>query len=121
MLSLPAARRPQRLSMNTVPRNRARWTFALGAVLLVLSATAAGILLVKTHEHNRRVMHAFAIQLSLQNLESSLSAAGRTRSLYASTQSPSDLEKANASFAECEKLIQALLAQSSSIPAHHDT
>lgn len=107
--------------MNTIPRNRARWTFAVGVTLLVLCAGATGILLVQIHEHNRRVMHAFTIQLSLQDLESSLAAAGRARSLYSFSRSPKDFDAANTSIADAEKLIQNVVAQSSSIPAHHDS
>ena len=79
---------------------------------------AAGILIARIENSNRRVMHAFALQVSLENLESTLSAAGRARLLYSNTgdhqyiiQTESDLDAAN-------DQLSIILSQSSDIPAH---
>jgi len=100
---------------------KARWAFGMGVALLLVSAIAAGILIVRIQDSNRRVMHAFTIQVSLEDLESSLSAAGRARTLYGSSRDPKYLAEANARLADSESQLDAILAQTSDIAAHHDS
>ena len=100
---------------------RAHWPFAVGVALLLVSALAAGILIFQVQASNRRVMHAFSIQVSLQELESTLAAAGRARTLYASNLDPHELQETNAQLASVSAQLSALLTQTLSIPAHHDS
>ncbi|HXA55890.1 MAG TPA: ATP-binding protein [Candidatus Acidoferrum sp.] len=100
---------------------KARWAFGMGVALLLVSAIAAGILIVRIQESNRRVMHAFTIQVSLENLESSLSAAGRARTLYVSNRDRKYLSEANARLSDSASQLDAILAQTSDIAAHHDS
>jgi signal transduction histidine kinase len=101
--------------------DRARWAFASGVALLLLSAVAAGILIVRVEDSNRRVMHAFGIQVSLEDLESSLAAAGRARTLYIAGNNPQDLADAESRLSDANSRLEALLSQTSDIPAHHDS
>jgi signal transduction histidine kinase len=101
--------------------DRARWAFASGAALLAASAIAAGILIAQIENSNQRVMHAFGLQVSLEDLESTLAAAGRARLLYANTgdrqyiaQTESELDAANDE-------LNSILSQTWEIPAHRDS
>jgi signal transduction histidine kinase len=101
--------------------DRGRWAFASGVALLLLSAVAAGILIVRIENSNRRVMHAFSIQASLQDLESSLSAAGRARTLYVDSRDPQDLRDTELRLDDATSRLDSILSQTSDIPAHHDS
>jgi signal transduction histidine kinase len=107
--------------VNMIPWSKARWTFATGVGLLVACAVVAGVLIVRVQDSNRRVMHAFSIQVSLQDLESTLAAAGRARTLYDSD--PDDLyaHETESRLASAQSQLDSILTQSSEIPAHHDT
>jgi len=101
--------------------DRARWTFACGVALLLMSAAAAGVLIVRLESSNQRVMHAFGIQHSLENLESTLSAAGRARTLYVSTRDSQYLRQTESRLQEAIQNLGTIMGQTSDIPAHHDS
>jgi signal transduction histidine kinase len=101
--------------------DRARWAFASGTALLLVSAVAAGILIIRIQASNRRVMHAFAIQVSLEDLESTLSAAGRARSLYVSSHDPKEIGETESQLTAANDRLDTILGQTLDIPAHHDS
>ena len=101
--------------------DRASWAFAAGVALLLLSAAAAGVLMVRVQNSNRRVMHAFSTQVSLEDLESTLSAAGRARALYVSNRNPQDLAQAEARLDDARNRLEGILTQTSNIAAHRDS
>ena len=101
--------------------DRASWAFAAGVALLLFSAATAGLLIVRVQNSNRRVMHAFSTQVSLEDLESTLSAAGRARSLYVSNRDPQDLAQAEARLNEASRQLNDILNQTSGIAAHRDS
>jgi signal transduction histidine kinase len=86
-----------------------------------MSATAAGILIIRVQNSNRRVMHAFGIQFSLEDLESSLSAAGRARALYVSSHDPRYLAETETRLSAANDRLNTILTQTSNIAAHHDS
>ena len=98
--------------------DRARWAFASGAALLLASAIAAGILISRIENSNRRVMHAFAIQVSLEDLESTLSAAGRARSLYVATGDRQYIAETESRLTAANDRLNEVLSQTSDISAH---
>jgi signal transduction histidine kinase len=102
------------------PRDRARWAFATGATLLLLSAIAAGVLIALVENSNRRVTRAFAIQVSLEDLESTLSAAGRARVLYVNTHDPQYLNETESRLVAAKDLLDSVVEQGSTLPGHHD-
>ena len=57
-------------------------TFAVGLAFLVLSAAAAGITIVGLRSSLRRVDHAHDLEMTLADLESALSTAGRAQTGY---------------------------------------
>lgn len=108
----------RRQNMN--PRDRARWAFATGVTLLLLSAIAAGVLITQVENSNRRVTRAFAIQVSLEDLESTLSAAGRARVLYVNTHDPQYVTETESRLAAAKDLLDSIVEQGSALPGHHD-
>jgi signal transduction histidine kinase len=100
---------------------KARWAFMTGVALLLVSAIAAGVLIVRIQDSNRRVMHAFGIQVSLEDLESSLSAAGRARTLYVTSQDQQYKIETDSRLAEASARLDTILSQTSDIAAHHDS
>jgi len=62
--------------------NKPRLTFAVGLAFLVLSAAAAGITIVGLRSSLRRVDHAHDLEMTLADLESALSTAGRAQTGY---------------------------------------
>jgi signal transduction histidine kinase len=100
------------------PRDRARWAFATGATLLLLSAIAAGVLIAQIENSNQRVTRAFVIQVSLEDLESTLSAAGRARVLYVNTHDPQYVTETESRLAAAKDLLDSVVAQGSTLPGH---
>ncbi len=98
--------------------DRARWAFASGAALLAVSAIAAGILIAQIENSNRRVMRAFTLQVSLENLESTLSAAGRARLLYANTGDRQYITQTESAMDAANDEMSGILAQTWAVPAH---
>ncbi len=101
--------------------DRARWAFAAGVALLLLSAAAAGVLILQLQASNRRVMHAFTIEVSLEDLESTLSAAGRARALYINDRDPQYIAETESRLADASDRLHIIFAQTSDIAAHHDS
>ncbi len=101
--------------------DRARWAFASGAALLLASAVAAGMLISQVESSNRRVMHAFGIQVSLEDLESTLAAAGRARSLYVTTGDRKYLTDSEARLIAANDRLTDILSETSDISAHSDS
>ena len=62
--------------------NKPRLTFAVGLAFLVLSAAAAGVTIVGLRSSLQRVDHAHDLQVTLADLESTLSTAGRAQTGY---------------------------------------
>lgn len=102
------------------PRDRARWAFATGATLLLLSAIAAGVLIAQVEDSNRRVTRALAIQVSLEDLESTLSAAGRARLLYVNTRDPQYVPETESRLSSANNLLGSIIEQSSTLPTHQE-
>jgi signal transduction histidine kinase len=63
-------------------RHKPQLAFAVGLALLVLSAIAAGITIVQLEISLKRVAHAHDVEVTLADLESTLSAAGRAQTGY---------------------------------------
>ncbi|MGH9574452.1 MAG: ATP-binding protein [Candidatus Acidiferrales bacterium] len=89
-----------------------------GASLLLASAIAAGILISRVEDSNRRVMHAFTVQVSLEDLESTLAAAGRARSLYVRTLDRQYLAETESRMLAANDRLSDILSQTSDISAH---
>ncbi|HKV48830.1 MAG TPA: ATP-binding protein [Candidatus Acidoferrales bacterium] len=98
--------------------DRARWAFVSGASLLLASALAAGILISRVEDSNRRVMHAFGVQVSLEDLESTLAAAGRARSLYIRTRDRQYLAETESRMLTANDRLSDVLSQTSDTSAH---
>lgn len=98
--------------------DRARWAFVSGASLLLASALAAGILISRVEDANRRVMHAFGVQVSLEDMESTLAAAGRARSLYVRTRDRQYLAETESRLLTANDRLSDVLSQTSDISAH---
>jgi signal transduction histidine kinase len=73
--------------------SKARSAFAAGLALLVLSALAAGITIVQLQESLKRVEHAHDIEVTLADLESTFSAAGRAQTGYITSNDASFLDQ----------------------------
>jgi len=95
--------------------DRTRWAFVSGASLLLASAIAAGILISRVEDSNRRVMHAFGVQVSLEDLESTLAAAGRARSLYVTTHSREYLTETESRLFAANDRLRDILSETSDI------
>lgn len=108
------------LRQNMNPRDRARWAFATGATLLLLSAIAAGVLIAQVENSNRRVTRALAIQVSLEDLESMLSAAGRSRMLYVNTLDAQYLNETESRLAASKDALDSIVQQGSTLPGHQE-
>lgn len=108
------------LRQNMNPRDRARWAFATGATLLLLSAIAAGVLIAQVENSNRRVTSAFAIQVSLEDLESTLSAAGRSRVLYVNTHDPQYVAETESRLTAAKDRLNSVVEQGSTLPGHRE-
>jgi signal transduction histidine kinase len=98
--------------------DRARWAFMTGVTLLLLIAAVAGVMIVQIDSANRRVLHAFDIQMSLEDVESALSAAGRARVIYMSDKDPQVLVEAQSRIAEAQSRMRQILYQTEDIGAH---
>lgn len=101
--------------------DRARWAFASGAALLAASAIAAGILIARIENSNRRVMHAFTLQVSLEDLESTLASAGRARLLYANTGDHQYVTETELRLDEANDRLNSILSQTWGIPSHRQS
>ena len=98
--------------------DRARWAFVAGVTLLLLIAGAAGIMIVRIQNTNRRIMRAFEIQMALENLESTMSAAGRARMLYMASSNDQYLQESNSKIADAQAHMNSILQQTEDIAAH---
>lgn len=73
--------------------SKPRLAFAAGLALLVLSATAAGITILELDASLKRVAHAHDVEVTLADLESTLSAAGRAQTGYLTSNDPRFLDQ----------------------------
>lgn len=68
-------------------------TFAVGLAFLVLSAAAAGVTIVGLRSSLKRVDHAHDLEVTLADLESTLSTAGRAQTGYLTSNDPRFLDQ----------------------------
>ena len=63
-------------------RKKARLAFASALVLLLLCATAASVTIVRLLESAKWIAHTYDVQVALGDIQSALSIAARTRTMY---------------------------------------
>ena len=73
--------------------SKPRFAFVAGSALLVLSAIAAGITIVQLQASLKRVEHAHDVEVTLADLESTFSTAGRAQTGYLDSNDPRFLDQ----------------------------
>jgi signal transduction histidine kinase len=68
--------------------SKPRFAFVAGSALLVLSAIAAGITIIQLQASLKRVEHAHDVEVTLADLESTFSTAGRAQTGYLDSNDP---------------------------------
>ena len=72
---------------------KANFAFALALALLGLSAVAAGLVIHRLSQAQQLVRHTYEVEVAIGDLESSLTAVGRTRVVYVNSPSPESLAR----------------------------
>jgi signal transduction histidine kinase len=101
-------------------RTRARLAFSVGTALLIVSAIAACVTIVQFERTVRRISHSSDIEVSLADVESSISAAGRARSAYVSSGNDAMYAQFVSSSAVVPAKMERLRQLTAAIPAHED-
>src|SRR5579872_4929992 len=71
---------------------KANFALALALFLLCLSGVAAGLVIYRLYGAQQLVRHTYEVQVAIGDLESSLTAVGRTRVAYINSPSPESLQ-----------------------------
>jgi signal transduction histidine kinase len=102
------------------PRGKPQLTFAVGLALLVLSAAAAGITIVQLDATAKRVARAHDVEVTLADLESTFSSAGRAETGYVTSGDTSFLDQYNTLTAQVPAKLDHIRDIIPDIPAHRD-
>jgi signal transduction histidine kinase len=98
--------------------SKPRSAFAAGSALLVLSAVAAGVTIVQLQSSLKRVEHAHDVQVTLGDLESMLSTAGRAQTGYLTSNDPRFLEQYQILAAEIPPKLDQIRNLVQDVPDH---
>ncbi|HEX4075086.1 MAG TPA: CHASE3 domain-containing protein [Candidatus Acidoferrales bacterium] len=98
--------------------SKPRSAFAAGAALLVLSAVAACITIVQLQASLKRVEHAHEVEVTLADLESTLSTAGRAQTGYLTSNDSRFLEQYETLVAEVPPKLEHIRALVRDVPNH---
>jgi signal transduction histidine kinase len=98
--------------------SKPRSAFAAGSALLVLSAVAAGITIVELQASLKRVEHAHDVEVTLADLESTLSTAGRAQTGYLTSNDRRFLEQYEMLAAEIQPKLNQIRSLVQDVPDH---
>jgi len=98
--------------------NKPRLTFAVGLAFLVLSAGAAVVTIVQLRSSLQRVDHAHDLEVTLADLESTFSTAGRAQTGYLSSNDVRFLEQYETLAAEIPPKLQQVRYLVQDVPDH---
>jgi signal transduction histidine kinase len=98
--------------------SKPRSAFAAGAALLVLSAVAACITIVQLQASLKRVEHAHDVEVTLADLESTLSTAGRAQTGYLTSNDRRFLEQYETLAAEIPPKLEQIRTLVQDVPDH---
>ncbi|MGA3294791.1 MAG: CHASE3 domain-containing protein [Candidatus Acidiferrales bacterium] len=102
-------------------RHKPQLAFAIGLALLVLSAIAAGITIVQLEISLKRVAHAHDVEVTLADLESTLSAAGRAQTGYLTSNDSRFLDQYEVLAAQIPSKLDYVRDLIQDVPEHHDS
>ncbi|HUA01697.1 MAG TPA: CHASE3 domain-containing protein [Candidatus Aquilonibacter sp.] len=94
--------------------------FALGTALLVLSGAAAGVTIVELQSSLKRVEHAHDVEVTLADLESALSTAGRAQTGYLTSGDPRFLDQYQTLTPEIQPKLDHIRSLIQDIPGHQN-
>jgi len=100
--------------------SKPRSAFAAGVALLVVSAVAAGITIVQLQASLKRVEHAHDVEVTLADLESTLSTAGRAQTGYLTSNDPRFLEQYETLAAEIPPKLTQIRTLVQDVPDHEN-
>jgi signal transduction histidine kinase len=98
--------------------SKPRSAFAAGLALVVLSAIAAGITIVQLQASLKRVEHAHDVEVTLADLESTFSTAGRAQTGYLTSNDPRFLDQYEMLAAEIPAKLDQIRNLVQDVPDH---
>lgn len=100
--------------------SKPRLAFAVGTALLVLSAAAAGMTIVELQSSLKRLEHAHDVEVTLSDLESVLSTAGRAQTGYITSSDPRFLDQYETLTKEIPPKLNQIRSLITDIPGHEN-
>lgn len=98
--------------------DKPRLTFAAGLAFLVLSVAAAGVTIVELRTSLKHVDHAHDVQVTLADLESTLSNAGRAQTGYLASNDPRFLVQYESQVAQVPAQLDRIRELIEDVPSH---